>query len=759
MKNKNKIITGLVLSVFSLIVFIGSNSVAMAEQSSKLYAYGTDTIAGYSALLSTSKGIANKDVEFKVVKPDGVIVRIPTVTNLQGIAKADLYDYHTRRSGIYQIGAYYKGQPEVTNTTFTVYPDKLSLSKSEISSSKRVAAINDDSVYISVALKDKYGNPMEGHGVNLISSRTADSIRNTAENKLTNQNGVINFEIKSPDQGTSVFSVVDISTGAVLDKRIEIAFMESLEYLDGIGGDFNIIPVAHAQDAGPLSSFEITTNPSEILPNKVSSITVTAKDADGATVENYTGEVHFSVTGENSINVTLPEDYEFEAEDLGQHTFSQVLKFPTEGSYKLTVTDLQSLNDAIDGNEVESTIDIEVGTLFDTPTQSSDNAQNESSAPVLLTPVAGTYSQNVQNITGNALPGANLRIFDNDQEIGNTQATLEGKFNYQTSPLQDGTHEIYVVTVDNEGVVSATSSTISITIDTTAPIVEDAQLTPSGQISAGEVVDVKIISEENLSEAALIVNQDISVLTASATDPAAYIATLQAPENAGEYSIDVLLADELGNESTYQDVATLFVDVAPDENETPDQDQDIPDEDDNEGVEGVENNSSDVFGIPPSDVFGLVSYSSNERVTLVWQEASDDGSIANYKIYFGIDPNSLDQEVMTNDDSTTWYIPGLTNGMEYYFAVTAIDNEGLESEELSEVVSDIPFQLESEAEVEERPDTPIGNVDNEVFLRGAAFEERVPNRNTESGPGLFTLIAGTGIASFAARKLSRKKKK
>jgi hypothetical protein len=278
-------------------------------------------------------------------------------------------------------------------------------------------------------------------------------------------------------------------------------------------------------------------------------------------------------------------------------------------------------------------------------------------------------------------------------------------------------------------------------------------LDPSGELPAGEVVDITVISEENLSEAALIVNQDIVILTPSATNPTSYIATIQAPENAGEYSIDVLLADELGNESTYQDVATLFVDVAPSEDVS---EEDAPNE---EGNDEPLIDDAAGQGIPPSDVFGLVSYSSNERVTLVWQEATDDGSISNYKIYYGIDPNSLDQEVMTNDDSTTWYIPGLTNGMEYYFAVSAIDNEGLESEELSEVISDIPFRLESEAEVEDRPDAPIGNVDNEVFLRGAAFEERAPNRNTESGPGLLTLIAGTGIASVAARKLSKKKKK
>jgi hypothetical protein len=65
-------------------------------------------------------------------------------------------------------------------------------------------------------------------------------------------------------------------------------------------------------------------------------VTVTAVDANGNVVPNYTGTVTF--TSGDPYGATLPADYIFQASDQGQHTFSGVTLY-TAGTWDVTATD------------------------------------------------------------------------------------------------------------------------------------------------------------------------------------------------------------------------------------------------------------------------------------------------------------------------------------------------------------------------------------------------------------------------------------
>jgi len=55
------------------------------------------------------------------------------------------------------------------------------------------------------------------------------------------------------------------------------------------------------------------------------------------------------------------------------------------------------------------------------------------------------------------------------------------------------------------------------------------------------------------------------------------------------------------------------------------------------------------------------------------------GTLAGFKIYYGLDPAQMDEVVMINDPSlTSTEIENLTQGT-WYFGATAIDSSGLES--------------------------------------------------------------------------------
>lgn len=700
----------------------------------EVHAYGMDTIAGYSALLSTSATYPDRELFFNVKKPDGSVLTIPAVTNSEGIAKIDLYDYHTRKAGKYEVSANLKGNaPNGSWSYFTVHPDRVSAEKSEASVQRTVIKADDvDRGYIAVRIVDQYGNPFAGHFVRLISSRSDDRITAASKDAVTNVNGELTFAVSSKVPGVSIYSVVDATAGVVLAARIEMAFLEGANYLNDAGGHIEyFIPVASAQDAGPLNKFGISGIPELVEPNTNISFSVTAQDQSGLTVQNYAGTIHFSVEGPNSLNVTLPEDYSFKAEDLGIHEFSLGLKFTEAGSYKLVVTDVS--NTAVKG---ELNVAVGSGSVVTT---------GGGAKPVISSPVEGTYSQNVQTISGTSQSLSTVKIFDNDQEIGMVQSDSSGRFSFQTTPLEDGSHELYAVLLDSSNAVAGTSDTVEFFIDTRAPVVDDLIIEPSSGIKAGDVITLTLISENNLSDAAVIFNLDIYQMLPGTGAEGTYVASFQAPELAGEYPIDVLLVDELGNEDTYQNVAMLSIGENGDGAVI---EEDLPDVTD----------TTEVAGQPPSQVFGVIAYGSDKRVTLVWEAATDDGLINNYKIYYGTDALNLTNVVETKDAATTWYVGGLENGKEYFFAISAVDDMGVESLFTSELESAIPFTLEVQTAVTDRPFEALQTAEEEAYLRGAAIESRAPDRMVENGPGLIWLLAGTGFLSGFARKLSRKKK-
>ena len=124
------------------------------------------------------------------------------------------------------------------------------------------------------------------------------------------------------------------------------------------------------------------------------------------------------------------------------------------------------------------------------------------------------------------------------------------------------------------------------------------------------------------------------------------------------------------------------------EEELPDDDEPVDEEPvDEEPVE----EEPDEDTTSPTDVFGVRAESSNEKVTLSWQPASDDGKVEHYRVYYSLDPSNLNTVIDTWDNTPTWYIPGLKNGTQYFFAIAAVDENDNESNNKSSLISSVPF--------------------------------------------------------------------
>lgn len=731
-----------ILATLTAFCLLLSQPVLAATQTFE--AYGTDTVAGYETLLRTSKLLPWQDVTFQLMKPDGTVLLLNGNSGVDGIAKVTLSDYHTRKAGVYSVRGGLGLNADVKNVnyhTFKVFPDKVSPERSKSVLDRTVVQAGGvDSARLSVWLADGYGNPVADHLVQVFSDRsgTGDIVRSLTVNGVTDLQGKAEFSLSSQTKGVASYTVLDATSGTMLSREIGVAYVSGSGLLADAGGDFPFfIDVAKA--AGPLHHFEIDGLPATIQPNQSVSFSVTAKDEANETVQNYTGQIHFSAEGSNSANVTLPEDYTFKAEDLGTHQFSLGLSFQAAGDYKIVATDLSN-------TLIKGTKDVTVGG------GGGQTQQTGTGTITLDTPVAGTYSQPTQTISGNAQAGMTVKIYDNQQEIGSVQATSEGKYSFQTSPLSDGLHSLYAVMYDNTQTAKGTSNTVEVTIDTTGPEVGEIILDPTSGIVPGTPINVKVISEANLSQAAIVFNGDIIELNPSLENADTYVGTIQAPETPGVYAIDVLLVDQLSNEGSYKEKASVTVSNEGGTVETPETQQ--TQETTQEALPPETQEVLPSANNPPSKVAGLLTYAGNQKVTLVWDAAADSETyVKNYRIYYGMDAGNLDRYADTKDASTTWYIPGLENGKEYYFALTAFDTEGVESTTLSEIVSGIPFTTEvaSLGQASVQVDT--------TGLRPSATEFVPPPTTTESGPELVWLLTGSASLAGVIRSLRRKVRK
>jgi hypothetical protein len=84
----------------------------------------------------------------------------------------------------------------------------------------------------------------------------------------------------------------------------------------------------------------VVTFPTEVTAGDPQVLTVTAVDASGTVLPNYTGTVHFTSTDPQARSgIELPADYTFTLADQGTHNFVAILK--TAGTQTITATDQQ----------------------------------------------------------------------------------------------------------------------------------------------------------------------------------------------------------------------------------------------------------------------------------------------------------------------------------------------------------------------------------------------------------------------------------
>lgn len=484
---------------------------------------------------------AGAEVEFLITKPNASEIKLRARTNDFGFAEAELFGYNTKMAGSYKVQA--KKTTEMgygSQTIFKVYPDALSITQSQIKADKNsVSANGAEKVYVTVVLNDKYLNPIQGHQVKIISSRAEDEIKLISE-ATSNAQGRSVFEISSRYPGVSVYSAWDVNLGKDLSERIKVVFFEPVKSLWPRGGDFlqgNLLALENAESttqnggvAGPVHHFDILI-PDEVVSGEASTIKVTAKDVDNNVAKNYVGTILFATPDDE--NSTLPAEdgeFTFTDQDQGEFTFNLALTLTKLGSQTIQVFDKEDWD--ILGEKRVEVVSKDSGS---TQTLSTSNLK-------ITTPSEGAeFSSRTVSVLGKAEAYQDIKIFDNDVKIGETQSDSEGMFTFVAQSLSDGRHSLYVKGGEN------VSGNVNITIDATPPLIDMVEISPKGELERDSTYTLKVFSEPNLVVANFLISGVTEILYPSTQTTGLYEATLKAPSVGGEYPIDIILTDVLGN--------------------------------------------------------------------------------------------------------------------------------------------------------------------------------------------------------------------
>jgi len=582
------------------------------------------------------------------------------------------------------------------------YAGSVSSKSSVVFPSEQVVKNINGFAFVNVKLVDDKGLPVSGHEMRLIPSVAGTSVSFYSSN-TTNSKGEIIFRVSSSTKGPVTYSIYDVTADKILDAKAKVLYFNDSQYIFNNNYSGATTFLASGNSSSVIDGFKFENLPASIVAGKSVTFTVSAKDSMGDVVTSYDGQIRFSVVSGNASNAILPSDYTFTVQDQGSHTFSLATTFQVPGNYTVEVRDMK--NFALVGSQ-----DFKV-------LASVSGGSSNSGAFNISNPVAGTYSNNTQVISGKAVPGAKLDLFDGQLKLTSLIADVTGNYSYTVSGLSDGDHNFRVVEVDSFGTVVRETATVLVKIDTSAPTLNKVEIMPSNP-SPGTTVKVKLYTTESLLQAAALFQSNIYQMSDSGNGY--YEADFAVPLTDGNYPVDFILVDQLGNETRLDSKANVPV--------------------------GTVNSDGTVAEV--GNVSELKAQASDHRISLTWKAPSIAGSgIQNYRIYYGVSPSKLTEAIDTFTASTTWYIPNLKNDTKYYLGVAAVDKKGNISPSLSNIVEATPSALVANVP---SPDVQGGIAGNDSLID--------PNNSvSDTGPEMAWLVFIAFIgASFYSSTFRRR---
>ena len=592
-----------------------------------------DTIAGNSSEIKTSLIDTWTQIEAKIKKPWWGVLKLHWRAWDDKKSTIEILWYHTKIAWKYTV--------EIKNykKDFNVFAWNLSIDKSKIFSSESSVSAKNDTVKIIAEIKDKYWNVIKNHKLKLLSSRYEDLFKSECK---TNKNWKCVFEVKSEKEGSSIFTIIDLTENKVLNERVKIIFYTPEEkfaiwwnqYLASLLDWESWWLLDEFDNFWVVSYFEIEFSNDIKINDKDNSMTILAKDADWNIVKDYQGTIKIEIPDDENAILPLGGEYRFKPEDLWKKKFDLATTFTKKWKTTINVYDFSEgqLNES-----VKWTKEIIIWDKWGSESENKNAIKIKS--PTNLSKIASNQIQ----VNWNAEAFSSLKLYINESLAKeNIDVDKDWSFIVTIKWLEDWKNKIHLVEMEWQ---KRSSETIQIEIDTEAPRINDIKIYPQWEIDVNTKYNITIFSEPKLPKVRVLIDWNIETLTEKAWEEWTYESSLSAPSKKWEYPINIILADNMWNEEEYQNQSSI--------------------------------KTKELKKLPPDKIDTVDTTVKKNEISIKWTEPNSQIEIREYKIYIWKKEDSLEFFWVAKLNDIT--LKNLDYETEYFIEISALNIEWLES--------------------------------------------------------------------------------
>jgi len=633
-KNSQKFLA--IFSVFLCVLF-SQSAFASTYSVSAL-----DSIAGYGSEISVKNAEKNTEYFLLLKTPENSEEKFSQTTDLQGNVRFIIPKKNTYEAGIYSFVVVPKGFEfeDGTVKTFRVFADDPSPSLSKIST-EDISLATEKKGEITVLLQDQYGNKISDHRVHLISSRNEDIISFVSNNR-TDKNGQIKFTISSEEEGNSRISAFDETAGISLMERKNILFYKNTvssgsrfsASMFGAGGDDE-----DTISNGLISEFKVDFPSSVRVHSSDNFLTITAVDAQGKTLKNFTGTVFIRIPDDENAEVPGENGkYTFLKRDEGKFTFSQSLSFSQTGEQTIEVflydTKEEEINTNIFGKK---TVFVKEDREYQGPITSNDIK--------IVTPEDNSkFSSSNVSVTGTSIKNSDIKIFLDNIPYKTVSTDDKGVFNFILSDIEDGEHTLFAQQSEGD---QKKSSDIKFSVDSKSPEILNFHFSKT-TVLPEENITLTLKTKGDAENVSIRIDNEKIILNKIS---GLWKAEFSAPKKTGEYSVLAMVTDDYGNVSHQTLESSIQV-------EKPEISEDV--------------------------LSGEFSEEKN-AIILEWKNTLEETPIL-YILSTGDSESSLKKSKSISGSSTRMEFSDFTAGEKIFMAITPVDASGKEGK-ISNIVA------------------------------------------------------------------------
>lgn len=628
MKHTNKATIALIAFLLNLLLPITAGAAPVCTLEAM------DTVAGLGTQVSITGCEAGLLTSLIVKSPLSPTYTQDIALDSSGNAITVIPSKHTVTAGAYQVSA--AGQ----TGSFQVIPDRADEQESSLTvSPKSIQGNGQDSATVTVILRDRYGNPISGRPLTLLTSRVSDTTE--ARGSETDENGRLLWTVRAHETGVATLIPYDILGAKELKLRGALqvsggklqASLSDVAFGGDEAADLTSTVIDHFELTLPQGALKVQAN--ELFSMKISAMN------GGSLVRGYIGTL---IVESSDSDAELPKKGEdpkspdtgrvdVRAVDQGERNVPLAFMLRNRGPQRVTIYD--KLDPTLRG---EITLNVLRG------------GDSEQGTIVILDPPDRSHIKgHTVLLQGRAPSLVNLKVKGGKQTV-DAESDEEGVFRVSVE-LNEDDHEVTLfVTSENN---TYESEPLHLIVDTNAPKIGTVQIDPEeGKTEDSATIMVK--TEPGLKSVTATIQDRISPL---AFTGAVYIGRITAPSTPGTYDVTIVATDEVDNEVT----VIVKWKVTPKE---------------------------------VARVTGVRAESQPQAVYLEWNPV-ESLPVREYKIYIALesDPGNALYSIATQKPVTSAVIKDLPLGETYLFSVTAIGEDGKESTERSDAAQASPIGI------------------------------------------------------------------